>query len=87
MKNTKAKRILAMLLALALTLTAASTLVLAAADTETPFVSIVTDSGKAVTTTYKGMIPAKTEYAEYDEGPYYHVTVPEGDDERQGNLS
>ena len=45
---------------------------------EAPFSAIVTDTGKEVTTEYKGMLSAKSDYASYNDSPYFHVTVPTG---------
>lgn len=44
----------------------------------TPFTSITTADGEAVSYEFKGMIPAATSWAEYEDGPYYHVTIPAG---------
>ena len=42
-------------------------------EADTPFISIVTDSGEEVTWSFEGMIPSS-----YSDGPLYIVTVPEG---------
>lgn len=44
----------------------------------TPFTSITTADGEEVSYEFKGMIPAATTWAEYNDGPYYHVTIPQG---------
>lgn len=44
----------------------------------TPFTSITTADGEAVSYEYKGMVPADAGWAQYEDGPYYHVTIPEG---------
>lgn len=45
---------------------------------DTPFVRITTADGQAVQTSFKGMVPAASEWLTYNDGPYYHVTVPAG---------
>lgn len=47
-----------------------------AEEVETPFISITTADGETVTATYKGMVPAKTEWTTYADAAYYHVEVP-----------
>lgn len=75
------KRMLALLLAFAMLLGMMPATALPARAEETvtpPFASITTADGEAVSYEFKGMVPAATSWAEYDDGPYYHVTIPAG---------
>lgn len=69
------KRLLAFFLALAMVLgiMPAAAIPARAAEVTPPFTSITTEDGTPVTYTYKGAISS-----DYEDGPYYHVTIPEG---------
>lgn len=75
------KRMLALLLAFAMVLGMMPATALTAHAEETvtpPFTSITTEDGEAVSYSYIGAIPSATDWQEYEDGPYYHVTIPEG---------
>lgn len=44
----------------------------------TPFTRITTADGAAVSYEFKGMISADAGSMQYEDGPYYHVTIPAG---------
>ena len=74
------KRLLAFFLAFTMVFSIVPVTAFAAETKEPvgPFTEIVTDTGADVTAKFVAMVPAVTDWATYNDGPYYHVTVPAG---------